>query len=83
VFKITLKRKHLNSPPTSTESPNKRHNSGHQVVFDEKWQQDRPWLQYTDNAMICTLCKKHSKCGTWSSSGCVTLRLDTVKEHEH
>jgi hypothetical protein len=50
-------------------------------VFDEKWQQDRPWLQYTDNAMICTLCKKHSKCGTWSSSGCVTLRLDTVKEH--
>jgi hypothetical protein len=29
-------------------------------VFDEKWQQDRPWLHYTDNAMICTLCKKHS-----------------------
>ena len=52
-------------------------------MFDEKWQQDRPWLQYTDNAMIGTLCKKHSKCGTWSSSGCVTLRLDTVKEHEH
>ena len=52
-------------------------------MFDEKWQQDRPWLQYTDNAMICTLCKKHSKCGTSSSSGCVTLRLDTVKEHEH
>jgi len=52
-------------------------------VFDEKWQQDRPWLQYTDNAMICTLCKKHSKCGTWSSSGCVTLHLDKVKEHEH
>ena len=33
--------------------------------------------------MICTLCEKHSKCGTWSSSGCVTLRLDNAKEHEH
>jgi hypothetical protein len=37
-----------------SESPNKkhRHNSGHRVVFDDKWQQNRPWLQNTDNAMI-------------------------------
>lgn len=81
-----LKRKNEESRTFEyTESPNKRrkHNSGHKTVFDSKWQYGRPWLKNIDDVMICQLCQKHSSVGVWSDTGCKTIRLDKIKEHEH
>ena len=50
---VPLKRNTLTVLPHLQKALTKdRHNSGHRVVFDDKWQQNRPWLQNTDNAMI-------------------------------
>ena len=73
-----------------------RHFSSHKIGFNSSWATDRPWLiklVQTDedgesyDSMICTLCRDHNVNGAngataWSKTGCRTLRLDKVKDHE-
>jgi hypothetical protein len=75
-----LKRTLIDSDPPDT--PRKRHNSGHKVGFDNNWKLNRPWLECVENSMKCVLCTRHNMKNVWATTGCVSLRLDKIKEHE-
>ena len=50
--------------------------------FDNNWKLNRPWLECVENSMKCFLCTRHNMKNVWATIGCVSLRLDKIKEHE-
>jgi hypothetical protein len=63
--------------------------------FQNKWQENREWLQYNvnENNMTCSLCIQYSNASTNKSSnlknknlfvpGCKNFRFSTVVDHEN
>lgn len=87
------RKKRLEETATASASPSSANSSNsdstHKLGFRNAWKQGRSWLNFDGekNAMLCTLCSKHKIKGqngplTWATSGCKTLCLDKVVEHE-
>ena len=66
-----------------------------ELKFQNKWQENREWLQYNfnENNMTCSLCIQYSNASTNKSSnlknknlfvpGCKNFRFSTVVDHEN
>lgn len=74
---------------SATESSTQRGKRKQASKFSKDWlSRQELWLKYVQGkGLFCTLCQKYNKSpfthGTWNTSPCTRLRLQSITTHEH